>query len=262
MSSHFSFSKYHGTGNDFIMIDDRTCSFNLSTTRIHALCNRRFGIGADGLILIRPSDKADFQMVYFNADGGEGSMCGNGARCASAFAYRIGLGQKEIVFEGVDGMHTATLLGNDIVKLRMNDVKEFKQRIGFSFVDTGSPHLVIPASDLESVDVNQVGKKYRHDVEFAPGGTNVNFIEFKDEGLFVRTFERGVEGETLSCGTGVTAVALVAHRNGWVASDADFVDIRTRGGDLKVFFKPDPTGGYRDIFLQGPAVHVFDGQFC
>lgn len=260
MMSTFEFSKYHGTGNDFILIDDRDCRIDLSEHQIRDLCHRRFGIGADGLILVRPSMETDFRMVYFNADGREGSMCGNGGRCVSAFARRLGIVGNDFAFEGIDGIHTASITEKGTIRLKMSDVGDVADRIGHAFADTGSPHLVVPVTGIDQLDVFREGKSLREHMEFAPGGTNVNFVEIGHGVFTVRTFERGVEDETLSCGTGVTAVALVAHERGWVEKETRIVHLKTRGGDLWVSFQPDGSGGYHEIFLEGPAVHVFDGR--
>ncbi|MFM7216495.1 MAG: diaminopimelate epimerase [Bacteroidota bacterium] len=259
MKRAVSFSKFHGTGNDFIMVDDLLMAFPASEDYVSSLCNRRTGIGADGLILIRPAVGFDFQMVYFNSDGREGSMCGNGGRCAAAFALLLGLAGKQMRFLGVDGPHEATVSDDGSVRLRMNDVTGIDKRGDHLFVDTGSPHVVQPIEQLSLVNVLERGAAIRNAAIHAPGGTNVNFVSVKGDELHVRTFERGVEDETLSCGTGVTAAALVAHASDWISSDMRTVEVFTPGGRLRVDFKPDGKGGYGDIWLEGPAVHVFDG---
>ncbi|WP_460638534.1 diaminopimelate epimerase [Larkinella harenae] len=251
------FFKYQGTGNDFILIDDRNETFPVSQERIAQLCHRRFGIGADGLILLRNHPDYDFRMVYFNADGGEGSMCGNGGRCIVRFAHDLGLFEKETRFLAVDGEHLASVNGGE-VSLKMNDVARIDQQTDYSFLNTGSPHFVKLVEDIESMDVVAEGRPVRYSEQFAPGGTNANFIEaIGNNALFVRTYERGVEDETYSCGTGVTAAALVAHQQLGMASP---VAIRTLGGNLNVSFETAENGGFNNLYLTGPALRVYRGS--
>ncbi len=251
-----SFNKYQATGNDFVIIDNRKGvidprNFNL----INKLCDRRFGIGADGLILISDNSQNDFEMKYFNSDGLEGSMCGNGGRCSSDFAIRSGIAGKELSFQAVDGVHKA-MMDNGIIRLSMNDVIKPRIVSGNYFLNTGSPHYVIFRKNIDQIDVNAEGKKIRWSEDFAPGGTNVNFVEIINKGIYVRTFERGVEEETLSCGTGVTAsaIASVLARQ----SDTIPVSVKTKGGDMEVTFKI--TGDViSSIWLSGPATFVYEG---
>lgn len=253
-----NFSKYQGTGNDFILIDDRDETFpHTNQSLIAHLCHRRFGIGADGLILLQNDPNYDFQMVYFNADGAEGSMCGNGGRCIARFAHDLGLFESETRFQAVDGEHVAVVCEEDIF-LRMSDVVSTEERTGRPFLDTGSPHVVQFVDDLESVDIVAEGRAIRYDAAF-PVGTNVNFAQVLDDNtVFVRTYERGVEDETYSCGTGVTAVALVAYRQ---LAMPDPVFIQTIGGNLRVSFNPLADGGqFSNIYLIGPAKRVFAGS--
>lgn len=253
-----NFSKYQGTGNDFILIDDRDGAFPQDNQAfIGRLCYRRFGIGADGLILLQSDPDYDFRMVYFNADGAEGSMCGNGGRCIVRFAHDLGLFERETRFVAVDGEHTGVMSQEDI-SLKMSDVSGIEKRGGLTFVDTGSPHVVRFVDDLESLDVVAEGRVIRYDAAF-PGGTNVNFAQVLDTTtVFVRTYERGVEDETYSCGTGVTAVALVANQQ---LSMPDPVLIQTAGGNLRVSFNVLTYGGqFSDIYLAGPAKRVFAGS--
>ncbi len=262
-----SFSKYQGTGNDFVLIDDRAETFPAPNQALIAhLCHRRFGIGADGLILLQnntdefmpgpDSPRFDFRMVYFNADGAEGSMCGNGGRCLVRFAHDLGLFESKARFLAVDGEHLAEVRGNDI-HLKMGDVPDIEDRGGLTFLHTGSPHVVRFIENLDTFDVVNEGRRIRHDEAFQPGGTNVNYAELIDaHTLFVRTFERGVEDETFSCGTGVTAVALAAHRQHNVSSP---VPVQTIGGNLRVSFNALPGSGFDNVYLIGPAQHVFDG---
>ncbi|UFH52948.1 diaminopimelate epimerase [Spirosoma sp. KNUC1025] len=252
------FYKYQGTGNDFVIIDDRAENFPATDQAlIEKLCHRRFGIGADGLILLRNDPDYDFRMVYFNADGAEGSMCGNGGRCIVRFAHDLGLFAQKTRFLAVDGEHTAEVLGDDI-SLKMGNVSGIEDRAGITFLNTGSPHVVRSVDDLESLDVVSEGRALRYDSTFQPGGTNVNFMQvIDDHTLFVRTYERGVEDETYSCGTGVTAVALVAHQQ--LHMDAP-VAIQTLGGNLSVSFTPKADGQFDSIHLIGPAKRVFSGS--
>lgn len=255
-----NFHKYQGTGNDFVLIDDRDGTFpHTNQTLIAQLCHRRFGVGADGLILLRKDADYDFRMVYFNADGAEGSMCGNGGRCLVRFAHDLGLFESETRFWAVDGEHVAVVCEEEIF-LKMSDVAAIEKRNGFTFLDTGSPHVVQFVDDLESVDVVAEGRAIRYNVSF-PGGTNVNFVQVLDDHtLLVRTYERGVEDETYSCGTGVTAVALVAHQQ---LAMPDPVFIQTLGGNLRVSFNPLVNEGgsqFSSIYLIGPANRVFAGS--
>jgi diaminopimelate epimerase len=223
---------------------------------VKSLCDRRFGIGADGLILISSEAGYDYRMIYFNSDGNESSMCGNGGRCAAAFAIKnsiAGATQKFITF---DGLHEA-VQDNGIIRLKMNDVTGYEMIDNHYFINTGSPHYVVFSKDVRNMDVHNTGKKLRWSDKFAPGGTNVNFAELTDTGIFVRTFERGVEDETLSCGTGVTASAIASVLSGHFKPGR--INIETPGGKLSVEFK---MGGERitDIWLSGPATFVFNGS--
>jgi diaminopimelate epimerase len=252
-----TFYKYQGTGNDFVMIDDRSGAFPASQELIAFLCHRRFGIGADGLILLQNADGFDFRMVYYNADGGEGSMCGNGGRCVVKFAYDLGLFTSSTSFIAVDGPHEATVDG-EVVRLRMSPVAAVEGNGEYDFMNTGSPHYVTYVDDIKEADVVRIGKDVRYGPIYGPvGGTNVNFVEVvNDNHLSVRTYERGVEDETYSCGTGVTACALSAHiREGWNSP----ILVDTLGGKLEVDFHETSEGSFDDIYLIGPAVRVFEG---
>ncbi|AEM69065.1 Diaminopimelate epimerase [Allomuricauda ruestringensis DSM 13258] len=253
------FFKYQGTGNDFVIIDNRQDVFPKNNTKLVAeLCDRRFGIGADGLILLENDNLSDFKMVYFNADGAESSMCGNGGRCLVAFAHYLGVIEKETTFNAVDGLHHATVEG-DIVNLKMIDVDKIHEKQNHSFLDTGSPHHVQLVKELKKFDVQKEGKKLRYGI-YGESGSNINFVEQKQDNAFdVRTYERGVEGETFSCGTGVTAVALAMHQSGKTA--ANEVHIHTIGGDLTISFEKKG-GKYSNIFLKGPATQVFKGTIA
>jgi diaminopimelate epimerase len=250
------FNKYQGTGNDFVIIDNRNKAFDPDNSAlINKLCDRRFGIGADGLILISENHQHDFEMKYFNSDGKEGSMCGNGGRCSSAFAIKSGIAGKELSFKAIDGVHKARL-DNGIIRLSMNDVQKPQQVSGNYFINTGSPHYVLFRKNIDQTDVNIEGKKIRWSEDFAPDGTNVNFVEINDKEIYVRTFERGVEEETLSCGTGVTASAIASVLSGHF--DTNPVKVRTKGGDLEVAFKVSGDV-ISEIWLSGPATFVYEG---
>jgi len=251
------FNKYQGAGNDFVIIDNRNNSFNPDDSKlINRLCDRRFGIGADGLILICESAQYDFEMKYFNSDGFLGSMCGNGGRCSADFAIRHGIAGKKLIFKAVDGIHKA-FAEEGIIRLQMNDVKDASLVNGSYSINTGSPHYVIFRKDVKDIDVNTEGKKFRWAEEFAPGGTNVNFVEVQKDGIYVRTFERGVEEETLSCGTGVTASAISTVLSGHL--DTKTVRVKTKGGNLSVSFNVSGKN-ISDIWLSGPATFVFEGK--
>ena len=251
-----SFYKYQGTGNDFVMIDNRNDNFPKNDIKLVAkLCHRRFGIGADGLILLEGHPKLDFRMVYFNADGNLSSMCGNGGRCIVKFAKQLGIIDNEAKFEAVDGLHEAKII-DDRVLLRMNDVKNIIILENHTFLNTGSPHHVELVENLKEFDVKRNGALIRHSV-YGREGANINFVEQTEEDIFsVRTFERGVEDETLSCGTGVTAVALSLFETKNVSSNK--VTLKTPGGILKVKFDHSH-GVYKNVYLEGPASFVYKG---
>jgi diaminopimelate epimerase len=259
----WQFCKYHGAGNDFILIDNRDDFFVENTSFIWSICHRRLGIGADGFILLnRPqSQETDFEMRYFNSDGFEGTMCGNGGRCIVAFAKRLGIIDSKAVFSGIDGMHKAEILSWDYsradVRLRMTDVLEIKPFDDGYFLDTGSPHVVKFVDNVHAIDMEE-GRRIRHDARLEYG-TNVNFVEIqKDNTLFVRTYERGVEDETLSCGTGVTASALAfAMRDNTLST----VTVLTRGGKFEVCFR-SKEGCFFDVDLRGETCFVFEGNLA
>ena len=255
-TQEISFFKYQGTGNDFVMVDDRLAHWDLGNLGlIRALCDRKFGIGADGLILIRSHADYDFEMIYFNADGSQ-SFCGNGARCAVAFAAFLGIITQHTQFLAIDGPHEARIARGEI-SLKMAKVSRISESLGDAFVHTGSPHHVRWVEDLEDYPVLEQGQLLRHDPCYAPGGSNVNFVEkVSDNEIFVRTFERGVENETLSCGTGVTAAALVCG----ALTQQKSIQIRTLGGNLRVTFEGNAQEGFDNIWLIGPAQQVYAGQ--
>jgi diaminopimelate epimerase len=250
------FHKYQGTGNDFVMVDGRDGSFSPTTAQVAALCDRRFGIGADGLIIVR-EDKDGLRMVYFNSDGRESTMCGNGGRCFVAFCHALGITGSEGRFTAIDGPHDF-LYHDDTVSLRMQDVPAIETLDGDMVLDTGSPHYVRFCQDVSGIDVNAFGSSIRNSERFRKEGINVNFVEQQEGALRVRTYERGVEAETYSCGTGVTAAVLAFDRS--QGGNADRVAVNTLGGELAVSFARDGRGGYTDIWLHGPAVAVFTGE--
>lgn len=249
------FYKYQGTGNDFIMIDNRAAVFDgADLALVTRLCDRKFGIGADGLILIQEREGYDFEMVYFNADGSQ-SMCGNGARCAVAFSRFLGLFTDECHFYAIDGPHVARYHEGE-VELGMSPVDNVTEVEEDFFLNTGSPHYVRRVDQVRDYPVVEEGARIRYSQSY-PEGTNVNFVSvISDEEIFVRTYERGVENETLSCGTGVTACALVFGKE----KGKNEVGIHTLGGKLKVRFTSTPEGGFQDILLIGPAEQVFNGR--
>lgn len=256
----FDFQKYQGAGNDFILIDDRKHLFpENDRQRIEQLCNRRFGIGADGLMLLRDKADYDFEMIYFNADGKPGSMCGNGGRCIARFAADNNvITGKQTHFLAVDGPHDA-VLNDGTIKLQMNDVTAIETGSDYFFLNTGSPHFVQYVVNLNDLDVYSAGKAIRYNDRFAAEGTNVNFVEYKNGRLSVRTYERGVEDETLACGTGITAVALTAALKG--IADNGSCEIQARGGLLRVYFTQQNNHTFTNIWLEGEARFVFKGTF-
>lgn len=261
---NLEFFKYEGTGNDFIVVDQREVRLvdRADTDLIARLCHRRFGIGADGLILLQRHQELDFEMVYFNADGREGSMCGNGGRCIVAFASRLGLVAENCRFQAVDGAHEARVLPDGQIALRMSAVAVPTRHDGCAVLDTGSLHFIQPVQALDEVDVHEAGRAIRYAPAFREHGINVNFVERtgKDR-LRVATYERGVEGETWSCGTGVTAAALALAPGGNVGQLQEVI-VETRGGQLKVQFQTTASGGFDDIWLIGPASLVFRGSIA
>ena len=252
------FYKYHGTGNDFIIVDqseNQDISLNAETIRF--LCDRRKGIGADGLIIYYLTENYDFGMTYFNADGLESTMCGNGGRCMAAHWKRKGGSAASVKFKGIDGDHIAYFEDEGIIKLGMKDVPEVTKTMHGLKIDTGSPHYVFFAEQIDQLNVNEEGRKIRYSKEFAPDGINVNFVELKDSKIYIRTYERGVENETLSCGTGSVAAAIATNieKN----PENTSYDIVAPGGNLKVSFTKTKDNQYRNIFLEGPATFVFKG---
>ncbi|QLE00275.1 diaminopimelate epimerase [Galbibacter sp. BG1] len=251
-----NFYKYQGTGNDFVMIDNRHDILPKNDTKlVNRLCDRKFGIGADGLILLENCETADFKMVYYNADGNESSMCGNGGRCLVAFANFLGVVGNNCSFMAVDGLHHASI-SEGIVSLAMQNVPAIDTFEAYSFLNTGSPHHVQLVKNLNELDVKSNGEKLRYG-KYGNAGSNINFVEQETADVFsVRTYERGVEDETLSCGTGVTAVALAMYETSKTKSKE--VTLKTPGGALKVSFEKNGQG-YTNIQLVGPATQVYSG---
>ena len=252
------FYKYQGTGNDFVIIDNREDKFNgLTQKQVSFICDRHFGIGADGLMLLNLKKGYDFEMIYYNADGKPSTMCGNGGRCLVKFAYQMGIHRSTYKFIAIDGEHEAAINVDGSVALKMNDVKEVKAYHENWVLDTGSPHLIHFTDDVHGLDVFKKGREFRYNKDFEKNGINVNFIETtsKRDQIKVRTYERGVEDETLSCGTGVTASALVCAHN---ESGFNRVEVHTQGGELSVEFEKSGDF-YSNIWLIGPAEKVFEG---
>lgn len=260
MGKLVTFHKYQGTGNDFVIIDARNIDYLFNTEIIYKICDRHFGIGADGFILLLAAEGRDFYMKYYNSDGLEGSMCGNGGRCITAFAKKTGIIKDKAFFSGIDGDHHAVIAEDGIVSLKMKEVSDIvKFRDGY-LLDTGSPHFVVFGEMINETDVVGKGRKIRNQSRFSPGGTNVNFIEPLGMNEFaIRTYERGVEDETLACGTGSVAAAIAFFCNS-KPEKASFT-VHAPGGKLWVKFKPLSDKRFTDIWLEGPAEFVFQGEF-
>lgn len=251
------FYKYQGTGNDFVIIDNRKGSLQLTTAQINHICDRRFGIGADGLMLLNTLAGFDFEMKYYNADGKESSMCGNGGRCLTRFAYDMGIHKTTYHFLAVDGAHDAEMDAHEWIRLKMKDVNEVVDYHGDAVLNTGSPHYVKTVQDIMELDVFQEGRNIRNSKDFVTEGINVNFVEPNDKHIVVRTYERGVEDETFSCGTGVTAAAIVFAHN---EKGFNRVEVKTKGGHLAVEFEKISDQEFRNVWLCGPAEFVYKGE--
>jgi diaminopimelate epimerase len=258
----------NGAGNDFVLVDNRNLSLTLSSGQIAAICDRHRGVGADGLLAVEPASAgADFRMRYYNADGGEAEMCGNGARCFARFANRLlGEAHTHLSFETQAGIIKSECIG-ELVRLEMSAPHSYAapvtldvrgRRLPVSFLNTGVPHAVIPVEDLETIAVRDDGSTLRHHEHFSPKGTNVNFIAAEAPGrIAIRTYERGVEDETLACGTGVVASALIHHLTTGAPSP---ISVRVRGGEtLEVGFERAADGSFHAVTLTGPADFVFTG---
>lgn len=257
---HINFSKFHGAGNDFIMINAIKNEIVLSEELIFKMCDRRTGIGADGLIILMHSDNHDFRMRYYNCDGKESTFCGNGGRCIAAFAHQQGIIKNEATYEAVDGIHkakvTETSSNEYLVELTMRDIMSYKLDDDSLLIDTGSPHYVKKIMNLDSMDVNAEGAKIRYDKNISSDGVNVDFLLNDNGNIRIRTYERGVENETLACGTGVTASAMAASL--WYGGND--IDIYTQIAKLNVRFDKE-NNTFKNVVLTGPAAHVFDGMF-
>jgi len=253
-----SFYKYQGTGNDFVLIDNRDLKIKQNDTAfINKLCDRKFGIGADGLILLQEKEGYDFEMVYFNSDGNESTMCGNGGRCITAFAAKLGIIQNSGKFLAIDGPHEAKIENSDWVELKMMDVDQVEEGEDYYLLNTGSPHYIVFVEDVDDINVVENGQAIRYSKRFRKEGVNVNFVEKTKESIIVATYERGVEDETLSCGTGVVASAIsytLKH------PDVREVDIETKGGKLKVRLEQSADGAFHNLWLCGKATLVFEGK--
>lgn len=255
----FDFFKYQGTGNDFVILDNRDQKYDGITTRqVKHLCDRHFGIGADGLMMLGKKNGYDFEMIYYNADGKESSMCGNGGRCLVKFASHRGIFKSSYHFIAIDGEHNAEIDSDGTVSLQMKNIDKVEYHNSYIVINTGSPHFVKFAPEVDNIDVVATGQEIRYGKEFEPDGINVNFVEsIGEDSIFVRTYERGVEDETLSCGTGVTASALLSAHN---ENGFNTVVVKTPGGHLSVEFNKINDQQFEDIWLCGPAEFVFSGE--
>ena len=252
-----NFSKYNGAGNDFILIDDRKNFIVDNKSLIRYLCDRHFGVGADGLIILKESNNYDFEILHYTSDGNLGSLCGNGSRCAVLFAYNKNIIGRKTVFKAFDGIHSAEILDDELIKMEMNVNSDIVSNSYGTWLDTGSPHLVIEKDDIDKLDVNNEGRLIRYSDFYKKEGVNVNFIEkISDDQFKIRTYERGVENETLACGTGSTASAICMNFLGRTKSGK--ITMKCRGGDLNVQFNSS-NKGFEEISITGPAKLVFDG---
>lgn len=251
------FFKYQGAGNDFILIDERSEVYPLDSNRIRFLCDRHFGIGADGFMRLQAEPGYDFRMVYYNSDGHESTLCGNGGRCMIAFAAYLGIIDTHARFIAMDGVHEGYLLPDATVRLKMQDCKPAEKHNQGYFLNTGSPHLVCFTENLNDFPVVAEGRRLRNLAEYQPGGLNVNFVAKSGSSWHIRTYERGVEDETLACGTGTTAAALCLA--GLDPALPSPVGLQTRGGLLRVHFERT-AGQFTEVWLEGPAIQVFSGN--
>lgn len=254
-----NFHKYQGTGNDFVMIDNRNDDFPKENIKlIEHLCDRRFGIGGDGLILLESDSTTNFKMVYYNSDGNQSTMCGNGGRCIVAFAKNLTIIKNQATFNAIDGLHNATIDQNEIVSLQMQDVSDIKIEKEYVFLNTGSPHHVTLVENLPIYNVKENGSRIRNSDLYRKEGSNVNFVtQISNNEFTIRTFERGVEDETLSCGTGATATAIAMHATGKTQSNN--IKINVEGGNLEISFNKTDNK-YVNVFLKGKAEFVFSGE--
>ena len=259
------FYKYQGTGNDFVMIDNRTGNFNCNNTEfISSICDRRHGIGCDGLILIEDNNDLDFTMKYFNSDGSELGMCGNGARCVTQFAKKLGIINNSAIFQASDGAHHAEIIDNNYVRVKMNDIDMsnydlIDKNFDAIYLNNGSPHLVINSNNIDNIEVINEGRKIRYGDKYKDEGVNINFVEFTSNSSLckVRTYERGVEDETLSCGTGAVAVAVVLNYS--KITNKEEITISMKGGNLKVSFNR-VGDNFSNIWLYGAVAEIYKGE--
>lgn len=258
MNKKIDFSKYQGTGNDFILIDSMSTNINLSSEAIKLMCHRQFGIGADGLMILKQKDGYDFEMDFYNSDGKNGSMCGNGGRCIVAFAHDLGVIGNKTHFLAPDGEHYAEFFNHNKIKLSLKDVNKIESHKLGLFMDTGSPHLVIMKDKKNDIDVFEEGRKIRFSNDYNKFGTNVNFVISNTKKSKIFTYERGVENQTLSCGTGTVASAIALNKINNMGSPIKF---DTLGGELNVFFKVINSFEYKDIWLEGPVKRIFSGSY-
>lgn len=254
-----TFYKYEGAGNDFVLLDDRKMQFpEKRADLVKFICDRRFGIGADGLMLLRPKNGYDYKMVYYNSDGIESTMCGNGGRCLAAFAHKLGIIDLKAVFTAADGVHEAELISENYVRLKMIDVTNVETGKDYYYLNTGVPHYVKFLSSIEKLDVFNEGRKIRYSERFAAEGTNVDFVQEYADRIAVRTYERGVENETLACGTGIVASVICTGIRKGINHSTFSSKVDALGGQLKVtFFRDDSL--ITNVWLEGPATFVFEG---
>ena len=253
------FEKYESGGNDFVLVDNRNNLYDLNSNKIKKICSRNFGVGSDGLIILKKSKIADFKMIYFNSDGQSSSLCGNGTRCLFSFALSLGIIKKTAKIEISEGIYRATISNRNLVSLKMKNIDDIFLFGNKAYLNSGSPHHVEMNENLNRISVKNKGSSIRFSSRYSPNGTNVNFFKkINDKKFQIRTYERGVEDETLSCGTGATAVAIAVHAMGLTTQSK--IIIQTKGGELIISFKKSDTG-YTNIFLEGPTRFVFKGEY-
>ena len=253
------FEKYESGGNDFVLIDDRNNLYDLNSDKIKTICDRNFGIGSDGLIILKKSKIADFKMIYYNSNGQTSSLCGNGTRCLFSFSSSLGINKKIAKIETSEGIYTARITNRNLVSLKMKNIDNIILFDNKAYLNSGSPHHVEMIKDLNKISVAKMASSIRFSSRYSPNGTNVNFFnKISDKKFEIRSYERGVEDETLSCGTGATAVAIAVHAMG-LTTESEII-IKTRGGELFISFEASETG-YKNIYLEGPTNFVFKGEY-
>jgi len=253
------FEKYESGGNDFVLIDNRNNLYDLNSDKIKKICDRNFGIGSDGLIILKKSKIADFKMIYYNSNGQTSSLCGNGTRCLFSFSISLGIIEKIAKIETSEGIYTATISNRNLVSLKMKNIYNIHLFDNKAYLNSGSPHHVEMIDDLNKISVKNLGSSIRFSNRYSPNGTNVNFFnKINDKKFQIRTYERGVEDETLSCGTGATAVAIAVHAMGLTTQNE--IIIKTKGGELIISFETSKKG-YKNIYLEGPTRFVFKGEY-